>query len=216
MLEDLSLTQTTPAKSSSLELWFKALTSPTIETYQQIFNHPDASLGKALYWLFLTGGFGGLIASLIQSNFNTNAFFGVSGFQLAESISSSAIIWAFLSAILFSIGVPLITLINTALVRFAARWFGGKPNYARLLFAFAAYQAPLGLLICFIGGIPTLGCVAVPMIFYWLFLGVQVTQATCGMGAGKAVVCILSPFAMGAVFSICALAGMLATQIEIV
>jgi hypothetical protein len=216
MLEDLNLSQTASARSGSLELWFKALTSPTIQTYQQIFNHPDASLGKALYWLFLTGGFGGLIASLVQSAFNTNSFLGLSGFQISESISSSAVIWAFLSAGLFAVGVPLITLINTGLVRLAARGFGEKPSYSKLFFAFAAYQAPLGLLICLIGGIPTLGCIALPMTIYWLLLGVQVTRAACDLGAGKAVICILSPFAMGAVFSFCVMVGMLATQIEIV
>jgi hypothetical protein len=54
------------------------------------------------------------------------------------------------------------------------------------------------------------------MTIYWLYLGVQVTRSACDLGTGKAVVCILSPFAIGAAFSFCALAGMLATQIEIV
>lgn len=216
MLDDLSLFQAKPAESGSLDIWFKALSSPKKQTYQQIIDYPDASIGKALYWLFLAGGFGGLLGSLVQTAFNTNSFFGLSSFQVSEQISSSAIIWSFLGTVLFAIGVPLITIINTGLIQLVARVFGVKPNYSKLLFAFAAYQAPLGLLICILGGIPTLGCIALPMAIYWLFLSVQVIRTVCEIKAGKAVICSLSPFGFGAALGFCTLVSLLATTIKIV
>jgi hypothetical protein len=214
--DDQALEEIIGRKLSTGEIWFKALSSPKVETYQQISDQPSASIGKALYWLFLAGGFGGLIAGLIQTAYNTDLFFGMASLDISEEFSTRGIIWSFLGTIIFAIGVPLVTLINAGLVKFVARLFGGKADYGKLVYVFAAYQAPLGLLICIIGGIPVLGCLGVPMVFYWLFLGVVVTRLTCKLAVAKALICSMAPILITGILGICAVVSMLIFSVELV
>ena len=216
MSDDQALAETNPKKLSTGEIWFKALTSLKAISYQKIIDQPNASLGKALYWLFLAGGFGGLIAGLVQTAFNTDMFFGIARLGMSEEFSSNGIIWSFLGAIVFAIGLPLVTLMNAALVKIFARIFGGKTDYGKLVYAFSAYQAPLGLVICIIGGIPTLGCLGAPLVVYWFILGILVTRSVCNIGVGKALICNLAPFLIVGLLGICLVAVLFGSSINIV
>jgi hypothetical protein len=204
-----------PKNRSSGEVWLKALSSPRVETLKHLIIQERSPLGKGLYWLFLTGGFGGLLAGLLRATFNQGWLFGLTNPSPAGDISSSAILGAFFGAILFSIGVPLITLVNTWLIQMIVRRLGGETSFSRLLFAFAVYQAPLGLLICTLIAIPTIGCLALPLMVYWLVLSVLAVKAACEVDTGKAILCNLAPFGSGAVFGVCMLAFTLSTSIEI-
>jgi len=214
--EDQALAGTNPKKLSTGEIWLKALTSLRTKSYQKIIDQPNASLGKGLYWLFLAGGFGGLFAGLVQTAFNSDVFFGMVRLGMSEEFSSNGIIWSFLGAIVFALGLPLVTLVNAALVKIIARMFGGKTDFSRLVYAFAAYQAPLGLLICIIGGIPTLGCLGAPLVVYWFILGIVVTRSACKLGVGKALLCNLAPFLIAGLLGICLIVVLFGSSINIV
>lgn len=201
---------------STGEVWFKALSSPRIESFQQIVSLPDMTIGKALQWLFLAGGFGGLAAGLLQAAFNTNSFFGLSGMNNSGVVSADAIIGAFLGAVFFSVGLPFITLLNAGVVYITAKALGGKARYTELLFGFAAYQAPLVLLLCFLGAIPTIGCLSIPLIVYGMVLGVVVVRVVCEFETGKALLCNLAPVGVGGMFGVCVLFVALVSTIEIV
>jgi hypothetical protein len=215
MFDDLSLDFEAPIKLSTGEIWFKALSSPRVESYRQFINQEDSSAGTTLYWLFLAGGFGGLAAGLLQAAFNSHSFFGLVNISNGGEVSSGAILWAFFGALLFSVGVPLVTLINTGLIQIIIRAFGDRVSFERLLYVFAAYQAPLGLLICFIGGIPTLGCVSLPLLVYWLVLGVVAIRSVSQLEIGKAIVCTLAPLGLGGMMGICAVVVLVLSSIQI-
>ena len=211
MLDNFELAEApAPASLSTGEVWFRALSSPKVETFKKLILQEDSPARKALYWLFIAGGFGGLLAGLLAAAFNQ----GVRNPSPAGEISSGAVLGALLGAALFSIGAPLITVINTWLIQLIVRRLGGKTNFTQLLFAFAIYQAPLLLLICILVAIPTIGCLVVPLTGYWLVLSVLAVQAACELDMGKAVLCSLAPFGLGGVFGVCALLLALTSAIE--
>lgn len=216
MSEDKALKKEEPKILSTGKIWVKALTTFKAEKYQQITDQPNASLGTGLSWLFLAGGFGGLIAGLVQTAYQTDMFFGIVRLGLTKEFSSNGVIWSFLAAITFAVGLPIVTLVNAALVKIFARMFGGQTEFGNLVCALAAYQAPLGLVICIIGGIPTLGCLGTPLVLYWFILGIIVTRSACKLGVGKALLCNLAPFLIAALLGFCLIAFLFGSIIEIV
>lgn len=213
MLDHLNFNDPPQSAVNTGAIWFKVLSSPSVGTFKQLLSQTDAHAGRAIFWLFLSGGFSGLIAGMLQTILPASMVREVSSQVNAGQVSSGAILWSFIFAVLLSIGLPLAALVNTGLIQIIIRLFGGKTSFSQLLFAYAAYQAPLVLILSLVAAVPLLSWLCPLILVYWLLLAITATTAASGLKTGKAFVCLLSPLAFIGVLGVCAVVMMLTSVI---
>ncbi len=171
-----------PNASPWIEVWFRALTQPSVNTFEQISNAPGASRFRALIWI------------------------GVSAF-----IVSLGITFLLLSGMLFNIrttGFPLWTLSIPPLVailsifwlslgadisQFIATRLGGSGSSDKLTYSLAASLAPLILAAGIVCIVPFGVCLVAPLGIYGIFLNLLSIKAINRFDWGKAVLTSL-PF----------------------
>lgn len=190
---------------SPIQVWTKALTKPNRESYEEIINDPGASLGKGLVWIAIAGFLGGFISGIFNLIFKTSAlstfgnYFGDYGYAFQRTGSG------FLSVIGSTfggmIGGVIGALIITGVVQLVARALGGTGDFDKLFYAYAAIQAPIGLVTAILGAIPFLGCIAPLVSIYGLVLMVIANQAVHQYDTGKAVISTLAPLLI--IFILC-------------
>ena len=188
MSEDFDTPSAEYKSLSWSEVWISALTKPSVETYESLVRDPGASANKAYGWVFICALIGYAISSVISlaigalfetssiAGFNTGALFGSSLFALVCCVP--------IFAILAVVGL----IINSGLTQFVARILGGTGTYSELVYANAAYTAPLSLVSSIVGAIPFVNlCLGIPLAIYYLVLAVIATNAVNKFGWGKAV-----------------------------
>jgi len=163
---------------SWISTWIKALTSPNEEAYVEIVNDPGASVGKAYLWLFASGVIGSIIFVLFDSLFSvitgTDSFFELFGF---------GIIFFACGFVFFPlIGVTIYTGISHGI----AKLLGGEGDFGDLIYAVAAYTAPIGIVSNIIGSIPFVNLLSFPIGLYALVLNVVSIKAVHNFSWGKA------------------------------
>ena len=173
-----------------LEIWRMALTSPKLETYQDILRERVQTLGRALTWLYISlvistvaGGatqilFSGNQFSFGNNNNNVEPLFDTRLFGIIQIVGSP--LWAALGLLIFLFFMG----INHSIARFL---LGGSGTYERLIFATASYYAPIGILsglASFAG--PIGGCGSALLGLYVLWLALVAMNAAHGFGWGKA------------------------------
>ena len=96
------------------------------------------------------------------------------------------------------LGVIGIT-ISVGLTQFIARVLGGTGSFFKLIYAYAAFTAPLFLITSILQPIPVVGrCLSVPLGIYSLALYIIATKAVNGFGWGKSILAvIIIPMAIG-------------------
>ena len=78
--------------------------------------------------------------------------------------------------------------ISAGITQFFAGALGGTGSYSKLVYAFAAYSAPLSVITGVIGAIPLVNCLAIPLGFYGLALNVIANKAVNQFSWGRAIV----------------------------
>ena len=73
----------------------------------------------------------------------------------------------------------------------ASGFFKGGGKYASMVYASAAFYAPLILISSLISGIPYVNCLSIPLLIYALVLGVMAVKAVNQIGWGQAAVSFL-------------------------
>lgn len=159
------------------DIWISALTKPSVNTFEEIVNDPNASTSRGYRWVFLAG----LVASALTSLISMV----IIGFQGADSPDTSGIAalaggsllqlvcFAPVAAVLSVIGL----MISAGITQFFAGALGGTGSYSRLVYAFAAYAAPLSLVTGVVSPIPLVNCVAIPLGLFGLVLNVIANKA---------------------------------------
>lgn len=159
------------------ETWIKALTQPTVEAYEEIANDPGASSNKAYIWFGLSSAvsfFVSIATSLLFGNFGEDAVGG-----MFFALICGVIILPFISILMFAI--------MTGISQAIAGMLGGTGSFAKLIYTYAAYSAPLTLISTGLSVVPLLGLLAIPLGFYGLFLNVLAVKAVNQFSWGKAV-----------------------------
>jgi hypothetical protein len=107
-------------------------------------------------------------------------------------ISILIVIWVLLILVggLLSI---LGLMVEAGLFQWIAGRLGGSGSYARLVYALAAFEVPLGVVIGVLGVIPIIGGFAQLLVFYRILLDVIAIKAVNQFGGGKAVLSIFLP-----------------------
>ena len=172
------------------EVWTLAFFKPSSATYQDIQDDPLAYPRRAYVWIFITSLVGTIVAVALSLVFNRVQFE-----QLQFGLDTS--IW------LGSIGVALCCLaplgaavsvlsmiISTGLTQWVAGGLGGKGSYAELIYATAAFSAPLSLISSLIAGIPWVNLFSIVLAIYGFVLNVVAIKAVNHFSAFRALVSI--------------------------
>jgi hypothetical protein len=210
LIKERRMSEENPALSI-VNTWIKALTSPNEEAYQQIADDPNASLGNAALWVFLSGIAGGLITGIIS--FARTSIFGSTGMEgfgeygeIFEGIPmfEPSIISVITCAPVSGIAALIMGLIGVGLIYAVSRALGGVGSFEKLFYTTAAFQVPLSVVISLIGAIPVVNCLVPLLGIYGLVLGVISNKVVMEYDWGKAMIAsFLIPIIIGAIIFVC-------------
>jgi hypothetical protein len=167
---DLQRSQTQQTRFSTFGAWRAAVTRPNEATFRHLVADPSATLGRAILWLSTSMGVSLLVSTIIQALAASLAF--GSGFASDElswlnpgMIGGVSLATGLLCGLPASVvfGGVLGILIFAGAIQFIAGAFGGEGRFAQMVYALAAFTAPLTILTALIGWIPIVNCLAVPI-----------------------------------------------------
>lgn len=173
---------TNPISQSWNEIWIKAITQPSETSYDEIVNDPNASTRRAYSWIFVSSLIGFIFYVIVANLLGTNAMGSVD--EALGSMFMVIICGAPIGALVAVLGA----MINAGFSQLIASALGGTGTYSKLVYAFAAYLAPLALVSYLLGAIPFINCLALPLGLYGIFLNVTAVKAVNKFGWGKAIV----------------------------
>jgi hypothetical protein len=172
------------------EVWIRALTRPSVETYESFMRDPKASANRAYGWVFVSALVGTFITFLIGfviTSLGSDAATDLSPVGYFGSFTLLTLCCVPIIAVLSVIGLA----ISAGLTQLVARAFGGTGTYTELVYAIAAFTAPLSLIASVISPIPCIGFLAIVLGIYGIALGITAVNAAHGFGWGKATVSYL-------------------------
>jgi hypothetical protein len=175
--------------------WLKALTRPSVNTFERIANDPQASTIRAATWIFFSSLVGLFISVPLTLAFNAEL---VNQLQQATGQMGSALAAALglmLCVVPFSAALTTLSMmISTGLIQLAARFLGGRGTYEGTFNALAAITAPITPVASLFGAIPVVGgCLTLPIGLYALVLNVIAVKASNRFGWGAAIGALLLP-----------------------
>ncbi|HAV75926.1 MAG TPA: hypothetical protein DCX53_01085 [Anaerolineae bacterium] len=182
-----------PPPQGALPVWSRVYSKPSEDTFQAIIDHPDALAKNAYIWVFLAGMLSGLISSLTQF------VVGVAGLhQVAPELGEimptgflggmglvSAICGAPLAGLASVVGFA----ISTAIIHWAARFFGGQGSFDQLAYSMGAVVAPFSIVSALLvpfNAIPFLVYCTIPILLigvvYVIYLEMAAIKAVYRFG----------------------------------
>ena len=171
------------------EVWKLVITEPKVESFETVLADPQASANRAYTWIFVTGLIGGVLnigaqsvwggtfSNIINTN-NSNNSFNVSPICGVICVP----VWAALAVVFLIITVGIQHLV--------ARALGGKGILDDLIYAYAAFAAPMALISSGLGMIPLLCCLSIFLGIYALALNVIAVKATHELDTGRAIIAV--------------------------
>ena len=160
--------------------WLRALTNPSVATYELIIRDPQASIQRATVWVFICGTITYGIIYLL-SLAGVNPF----GSDLAGGSNSPA--WLLFCAPILGFILVLSLAVQTGIFQLSARMIGGTGSYASLYYALGAYYAPLTLAMGIVFAIPIINFIFYLLTgLYSIVLSIIAILAVNQFGWGKA------------------------------
>jgi hypothetical protein len=158
-------------------IWVKALTHPSVATFEELERHPQVTMMNALIWSAISSAIGGLLGGLIGI-FTKNS--GIGG----------VITGAVFGAIGGVIGLLIFAIITYAICKAQ----GGTGTFETQVALLGTIIPPLSLVSLILGQIPILGAViGLVLSLYGLYLYIVATQAAQNVTMGKAAIAVLLP-----------------------
>lgn len=167
------------------QIWFDALTSPQVSTYERLSREPQATPGRAYIWILVTGLIGGTISVVLSSALNY--VLGTSG--IGDSAGMTAALQQDVTCICSQaiLAVPRF-MISIGVRHVIAKALGGTGKYSALAYLAATYTAPLILVSYLAGAVPYIGlCVTIPVLIYSLVLDTIAIKVVHEFDWGKAI-----------------------------
>ena len=162
------------------ETWIKALTQPSVETFEEIICDPNASNRRAYNWVFVSALISYIVAMLVVA---------VTGVSMTGSVEGAGfnvltlICCAPVGGLLAVLGLA----ISAGITQTVASMLCGTGSYDKLVYANAAYIAPLSLVSGLLSYIPIIRFLTVPLGLYGIVLNVMAVKAVNRFSWGKAV-----------------------------
>lgn len=178
---------------SWLGAWRAALTKPSVATFSDLLLDPRMSLGRAAAWLFTASLLAYLLGIVLQATVFPSTLVDVireasaTGPQEFQATPTFLLIFS-LACTPFMAAMFLATyLLGFALLHFIASALGSQGSYTELVYAHAAYLAPLTLLSTLLGMIPVVQCLTLPLGLYSLGLQLMALKAATRMTWGRVI-----------------------------
>jgi len=186
------------------EVWISAITRPSTETFERLLQDPQATANRAYRWIFISSLIGYAIAALISfvitslgiSSFGTLDFVGIFGASIFFLLCCGPV-----AAAIAVLGLA----ISAGITQWIARtFFGGIGSYSELVYTFAAFLSPLGLISSLLSPIPFINFLTIFISIYGLVLGVIAVNAVNKFGWARALVSyLIIPFILLLVVPVC-------------
>jgi hypothetical protein len=184
----------TDERLSFFQVWIRAVTQPKPETFQDLANRPDATLGRAYLWIFLvtmvTYIIGAIVNIIVTSLFGGSSFMSdVYGSRGGGVDIAAMIIPLICGAPIAGLAAIVGSSINAGLVQLIAKMLGGTGNFTKMLYANACYGMPISLIIGLLAFVPFVGpyCIAPLVGIYAMVLLVMAIKGVNGFGYGAAI-----------------------------
>jgi hypothetical protein len=198
------------APQSFFQVWIKALTKPSEQTFAEIANAPDASPTKAYLWL----GISYLVTYIFIMFISLLGGTGQYG-DIASAIGGSLI--AVICGAPFGAALALLFFaIDIAIIQWVAGLFKGSGTYNQLVYAVAAFSAPISMVSGLMAGlavIPYVGLcfslISAGIGIYSLVLMVMAVKGVNRFGWGEAIGSVLLPGIVIGIFCACLVIGVL-------
>lgn len=186
------------------EVWISAITRPSAETFERLLQDPQATANRAYRWIFISSLIGYAIAALISFVINSLGVTSLGIFDLGEIFGVSIFLLLCCGPVAAALAV-LGLAVSAGITQWIAKtFFGGVGSYNELVYTFAAFLSPLGLISSLLSPIPFISFLTIFISIYGLVLGVIAVKAVNQFGWGRALVSyLIIPFIMLLVVPIC-------------
>jgi uncharacterized membrane protein len=209
-----------PVTYTWFEAWKAALTRPSVATYTDLLLDPRASLGRAVAWLFVSA----LLAYLIGLAFQVLFFPGALAEIVQEAGETAPAGLKSVPGLLAGLSLACIPflaafavasyLAGFGLVHFVASALGSQGSYTQVVYAHAAYIAPLSVLTTILGMVPLVNCLTLPLALYGFGLQLMALKASTRLSWGR-VVAVLGILALiVTLMAVVLTLGLLAPELE--
>jgi hypothetical protein len=174
------------------EVWLRALTKPSVATFEEIVTDPHASTNRAYKWVF--------VMSLVSQAIGL-----LGGWLTGRSLYNGPDPWEGVNTTLWSIicspvgaGIAVLSfIISVGILQWIAGLLEGSGRFDDLVFAAAAYQAPLAAVAAvfslIMAWLPAAACLGAPLFLYLAVLHVMAIKAVNRFNWGRAVATVLAP-----------------------
>jgi hypothetical protein len=162
-----------------------------VATFEGIANDPNATTSRAYTWVAVSALIGYVISVVFQIMLGTGSSLlsqpgragaagaaGVAGFGLTTLICCAPVV-----VVLSVLGL----MISAGITQLIASALGGTGTYSKLVYAIAAYIAPLTIVSTVLGSIPLINCLDYLIGIYGIVLNVIAVKAVHQFGWGKAI-----------------------------
>ncbi len=192
-----------------ITIWLAALTRPSQETYETIYNAEGARTRTALLWIVLSS-FASVLISLIGKTLlpyhplnqlaqrNSGSLSTEQAQRLVDSMQwmMSPWLWFFLA--------PFMFLLFIGISHFTGIILGGRGKFGPYSYLMASIQVPIGLVTVLLSWIPFLGQCLTTLISLGMYVYfVMATKAAYKFGTGKAIVTALAPLVIFMLLFMC-------------
>ena len=172
------------------QIWLRAVTQPSLATYQQLISLPDAASNRAYKWMAILGLLNYGVFLLAP---DAHPYAGM--LNLGAPFDSSSNLKLLLCAPVFAF-IPVLGLALSAVINhILAIILGGEGEYEKLVFALGAFSAPLSLTNTVLAPVPCLNLLSLPLALFNIVLGVIAVNAVYDIGWLKAVIVAAVPLA---------------------
>jgi hypothetical protein len=177
---------------SRWDVWTGALTRPSVQTFERVVRNPKARSRAAHTWIFISALLGiaivfavllaVVVVGLILSSPQGEAYY-IAIYMVVFPLVVGLFVGSPLGSVLLGLGAIISVWITQAI----ARKLGGTGTYSRLVYAFAAYLAPLIFISILVHLVPFGHWLFYLLIIYGTVLNVIAVKAVNQFGWGKAI-----------------------------
>ncbi|GAB1471287.1 hypothetical protein MASR2M66_21650 [Chloroflexota bacterium] len=208
MPSNTPILESKPGPAGWIQVWIKAVTKPSEQTFIEISESPDAKIQTALIWAAIAGFIGGIAAGIISALQLL--------FQNGGNSNGMGIIVGLICGfpIIFAIITPIHFALSAALYQWIAKLFGGVGSFEKLVYSLAAIAVPISIVsgvISVLSSIPVVGACISMLSFiisiYAVVLNIMAVKAVNRFGWGQAAGSVLIPGLVVFAFFVCILIG---------